>query len=59
MSRKVRYPVTGVTEAPGRSAMRIRTRIRCSAMDMAVLVALARYFGRLQGKDWRRALQPG
>jgi hypothetical protein len=51
MSRKVRYPVTGVTEAPAGSAMRIRARFRCSAADAAVLEALARYLSRLQGRD--------
>lgn len=51
MSRKVRYPVTGVVQAPTAAAMRIRTRIRCSATDMAVLRALARHFERLQGRD--------
>ena len=51
MSRKVRYPVTSVTEAPAGSAMRIRTRVRCSPADMVVVEALARHFGRLQGQD--------
>jgi hypothetical protein len=51
MSRKVRYPVTGVVQASTAAAMRIRTRIRCSATDMAVLSALARHFERLQGRD--------
>jgi hypothetical protein len=51
MSRKVRYRVTGVTEAPAGSAMRIRTRVCCSAADLAVLEALARYLSRLQGRD--------
>jgi hypothetical protein len=51
MSRKVRYPVTGVSEAPVGATLRIRTRIRYSAADMVVLVALARHFERLQGQD--------
>ena len=51
MSRRVRYPVTGVTEAPAPATLRIRTRIRCPATDVAVLGALARCFSRLQGQD--------
>jgi hypothetical protein len=43
MSRKVRYPATGVTEAPAGSAMRIRTLVRCSAADLAVLEVVGRY----------------
>ncbi len=50
-AHKVRYPVSGVEQAPAASTMRIRTRLRYSMADMVVLVALAEHFDRLQGRD--------
>ncbi len=51
LRHKVRYPVTGVEQAPATSTMRIRTRLRYSMADMVVLVALAEHNDWLQGRD--------
>ncbi|MHB1510339.1 MAG: hypothetical protein ACYCST_10655 [Acidimicrobiales bacterium] len=56
--RRVRHPVTGTTEAPTTSTMDIRTRIRATDEDMVVLIALARHFDRLSGKDLAARCRP-
>ena len=51
MSRRVRRPLEGVTQAPAVTTIRISTRLRPSRKDMVVLAPLGQHFGRLQGKD--------
>lgn len=56
--RRVRYLVTGTTEAPATSTMRIRTRIEATDEDLVVLEALGRHFDRLQGADLAARCRP-
>jgi len=55
---RIRHPVTGTTEAPTTSTMRIRTRIRATDEDMVVLLALARHFDRISGRDLAARCRP-
>ncbi|MGD0321882.1 MAG: hypothetical protein ABSC00_09835 [Acidimicrobiales bacterium] len=59
MSRRLRHPVNGTSEAPVAQTMRVRTRLRYSMADMTVLVALARHFDELQGKDLAERCRAG
>ncbi|MCL4423396.1 MAG: hypothetical protein M1115_09605, partial [Actinobacteria bacterium] len=58
MSKKVRHPVKGTTQAPPQQAIRIRTRIKATENDMVVAHALAEHFDRLLGADLAARCQP-
>ncbi len=54
MSRRVRHQIGPVVQAPGITTLRIRTRLRVSAADQAVIVALGTHLGRLARADLAR-----
>ena len=51
VSKRVRHPVSGTEQAPVGSVLRVRTKLRTSPSDEAVLSALGAHFSSLQGKD--------
>ena len=51
MSRRVRHQIGPVVQAPPLTTLRIRTRLRASAADRAVIVALGTHLGRLARAD--------
>jgi len=55
---RIRYPVTGVTEAPWGSALRIRTRLRCSERDLLAVEAMSEHFDQLCGEDLAMRCKP-
>jgi hypothetical protein len=59
MSRsRVRYPAKGITEAPRVTTVRIRTRLRCSERDLAVVEAMGEHFDRLSCIDLAMRSRP-
>jgi hypothetical protein len=48
---KPRYPVRGAEQAPAQTTLRVRTRLKVSRQDEAVLSALGRHMASLAGKD--------
>ena len=58
MSKKVRYPISGTSQAPQAQTMRLRTRIKATENDMVVICTLARYFDRLLGEDLAARCRP-
>ena len=59
MSRNIRYPVHGTTQAPVTQTIRIRTRLYVSKQDRLVLESLARHFDSLQSRDLARRCKDG
>ena len=59
MSRRVRHPIRPVVQAPAVTTLRIRTRLRVSDTDRAVVVALGVHLGRLARTDLARRSQAG
>ncbi len=59
MSRRVRHPVGPRVQAPLVTTLRIRTRLRVSAADQAVIVQLATHLGRLARADLARRSRAG
>ena len=59
MSRRVRHQIGPGVQAPGVTTLRIRTRLRVSAADQAVMVALGTHLGRLARADLARRSRAG
>ncbi|MDA8393730.1 MAG: transposase [Candidatus Dormibacteraeota bacterium] len=54
MSRRVRHPIGPSVQAPAGTTLRIRTRLRVSAADQAVIVTLGTHLGQLARADLAR-----
>ncbi len=59
MSRRVRHQIGPVVQAPCATTLRIRTRLRVSAADRAVIVELGTHLGRLARADLARRSRAG
>ncbi len=59
MSRRVRHPIGPPVQAPLATTLRIRTRLRASAADQAVTVALGTHLGRLARADLAKRSRAG
>ncbi|MHB8555058.1 MAG: IS200/IS605 family accessory protein TnpB-related protein [Candidatus Dormibacteria bacterium] len=59
MSRRVRHPIGPPVQAPLVTTLRIRTRLRVSAADRAVIVALGTHLGRLARADLAKRSRAG
>ena len=59
MSSRVRHQIGPVVQAPCVTTMRIRTRLRVSAADQAVIVALGTHLGRLARADLAKRSRAG
>jgi len=55
---RIRYPIKGVTEAPLKAAIRIRTRLHCSERDLKVVEAMGEYFDHLCSTDLAMRCRP-
>jgi hypothetical protein len=51
VSKRARHQVSGTEQSPPGAVLRVRTRLRTSPADEAVLSALGARFSSLQGKD--------
>ena len=59
MSSRVRHQIRPPVQAPCVTTMRIRTRLRVSAADQAVIVALGTHLGRLARADLAKRSRAG
>ena len=59
MSTRVRHQIGPVVQAPCVTKMRIRTRLRVSDADQAVIVALGTHLGRLARADLAKRSRAG
>jgi hypothetical protein len=59
MSSRVRHPIGPVVQAPAVTTLRIRTRLRVSDADQAVIVALGTHLGRLARADLAKRSRAG
>ncbi len=59
MTRRLRHPVAGTEEAPAATSMSMRTRLRVSAADQAVINSLGRQLAHLAGSDLKARVADG